>query len=100
MDGLVEVTPTEMAYLVAQAMAHLAALPPRSGQPIYSDGVCGRYRDYRCDAYLKALTKRLIKLGKVEVSTGEYSSGLVLVQFHDRIIKFMDKWGNEAQKEE
>ena len=50
-------------------------------------------------AYLKAMTKRLIKQGKLDESTGKYSSGLVLVPYHDRIKKFMDKWGSAAQSE-
>ena len=45
------------------------------------------------------MTKRLIKQGKLEESTGEYSYGLVLAPYHDRIKKFMDKWGSAAQSE-
>ena len=37
--------------------------------------------------------------GKLEESVEEYSSGLVLVPYHHRIKKFMDKWGAAAQTE-
>ena len=31
--------------------------------------------------------------------TGEYASGLVLVPYHDRIKKFMNRWGDQAATE-
>jgi hypothetical protein len=50
-------------------------------------------------AYLKAMTKALLRQGKLEVSSGEYASGLVLVPYPERIRKFMDKWGDRAPTE-
>jgi hypothetical protein len=45
------------------------------------------------------MTKALLRQGKLEVSSGEYASGLVLVPYPDRIRKFMDKWGDQAPAE-
>jgi len=113
-DGQVGGQPTEMAYLVAQVLAHLPAFfhPDPDNPPtvkgfvaeietIDSVPVKSRARKFAeiQKAYLRAMTKRLIRQGKLEESTGEYSSGLVLVPYHDRIKKFMDKWGDEAPKE-
>ena len=113
-DGVVGGEPTQMAYLVAQALAHVTAhFHPDPDNPPTVKGfiaeietvdnipVHARARKLADiqKAYLKAMTKRLIRQGKMEESTGEYSSGLVLMPYHDRIKIFMDKWGNEATTE-
>jgi len=113
-DGHVGGAPTEMAYLVAQVLAHLTAYfhPDPDNPPTVRGFVAEiettdeipihararKLADIQ-KAYLKAMTKRLIRQGKLEESTGEYSSSLVLVPYHDRIKKFMDKWGEAAQVE-
>ena len=51
-------------------------------------------------AYLRAMTKHLICQGKLEESVGEYSSGLVLVPYHDRIKKFMGGTDRDVEHEE
>ena len=50
-------------------------------------------------AYLRAMSRKLLTQGKWEISTGEYASGLVLVPYHDRIKKVMDRWGDQAATE-
>jgi hypothetical protein len=113
-DGIVGGKPTQMAFLIAQVLAHLTAYfhPDPDNPPTVkgfvaeietTDEIPVQARARKLadiqKAYLKAMTKRLIKQGKLEESTGEYSSGLVLVPYHDRIKIFMDKWGDAAQAE-
>ena len=113
-DGVVSGRPTQLAYLVAQAIANMTAYfhPDPDNPPTVKgfiaeietvDDIPIQARARKMadiqKAYLKAMTKRLIRQGKLEESTGEYSSGLVLVPYHDRIKKFMDKWGDAAQTE-
>ena len=101
-NGLVVGTPTEMAYPVTQAITHLTAYfhPDPDNPPTVKGFVADietidktpvHCRARKFADIEKALTRKLIKQGVLEVSTGEYSSGLVLVPFHDRIKKFMDK---------
>jgi hypothetical protein len=103
-----------MAYLIAQAIAHISSYyhPDPDNPPTVKGFVAEiettddipirararKFADIQ-KAYLRAMTKALIKQGKLEVSTGEYESGLVLVPYHDRIRAFMDKWGEAAQSE-
>jgi hypothetical protein len=113
-DMWVEGKPTEMAYLIAQAIAHISSYyhPDPDNPPTVkgfvaeietTDDIPVRARARKFadiqKAYLRAMTKALIRQGKLEVSTGEYASGLVLVPYHDRIRAFMDKWGEAAQSE-
>ena len=114
-DGVVGGEPTQQAYLVAQALTNITAyfhpdpdnLPTVKGSwqnsrlwttyiPIQARA--RKFTDIQ-KAYLRAMTKRLIRQGKLEESVGEYLSGLVLVPLLDRIKKFMDKWGAAAQTE-
>jgi hypothetical protein len=49
-------------------------------------------------AFLNAETKELIMQGKLEKSTGDYASSVVLVPYEDRIRQFMDRWGSRANE--
>ena len=115
MDNMfVEGKPTEMAYLIAQALARITSFfhpdpdnPPRVkgfvAEIETSDDVpirakARKFADVQ-KAYLRAMSRKLLTQGKWEVSTGEYASGLVLVPYHDRIKKFMDQWGDQAATE-
>ena len=106
--------PTEMAYMIAQSIANISAYfhPDPDNPPTVkgfiaeietTDEVPVRSRARKFaevqKAYLKAMSNGLLRQGKLESSTGEYASGLVLVPYHDRIKKFMEKWGDQAQKE-
>ena len=50
-------------------------------------------------AYLRVMIKRLIRQGELEESVGEYYPDWCWCPYHDRIKKFMDKWGAAAQTE-
>ena len=47
-------------------------------------------------AFLQAKTNIMVRQGKLEESQGQWSHGLVLVAYEDRIKKFMDEHGDEA----
>ena len=113
-DGVVGGKPTQLAYLVAQAIANITAyIHPDPDNPPTVKGylpeietiddipIQARARKFADiqKAYLRAMTKRLIRQRKLEESRGEYSSRLELLPYHDRIKKFMDKWGAAAQTE-
>jgi hypothetical protein len=113
-DMWIDGQPTEMAYLIAQAIVNISSYyrPDPDNPPTVkgflaeietTDDIPIRARARKFadiqKAYLKAMTKTLIRQGKLEVSTGEYASGLVLVPYHERIRAFMDKWEDQAQAE-
>ena len=50
-------------------------------------------------AFLQAKTNIMVRQGKLEDSHGQWSHGLVLVAYEDRIKKFMDEHGDQAMKE-
>jgi hypothetical protein len=50
-------------------------------------------------AFLTAKTSIMIRQKKLEVSTGDFASALVLVPYEDRIKAFLDKWGDLAEEE-
>ena len=110
-DMFSEGKPTEMAYMVAQAIAHLSAYYHRD--PDNPPTVKGLVAEIETvdevpvraharklaevqKAYVRAMTRGLIRQGKLEESHGEWASALVLVPYKDRIKSFMDRWGDEA----
>ena len=50
-------------------------------------------------AFLQAKTNIMVRQGKLEDSHGQWSHGLVLVAYEDRIKKFMDEHGDQAMEE-
>ena len=100
--------------MIAQALAHITSLfhpdpdnPPRVkgflAEIETTDDVpirvkARKFADVQ-KAYLRAMSRKLLTQGKWEISTGEYASGLVLVPYHERIKKFMDRWGDQATTE-
>lgn len=102
----------QLAYLVTQGLALITAYfhPDPHNPPTVKgfiteietvDNISVQARAIKLadiqKAYLKAMTKRMIKREKIEESTGKYSPGLVLVLYHDKIKKFMDKWGRKVE---
>ena len=112
-DFFVNGVATEMAYFVAQAICCITSyFHPDPDNPPTVKGfiaeiettdnipIVARARKFAevQKAFLNAKTKELIRQGKLEKSTGDYASSLVLVAYDERIRKFMERWGDRAHE--
>ena len=115
-DGVIGGKSNQLAHLVAQVLANITAyFRPDPDNPPMVKGFLAEiktwmtypsrrreevrgYRNHQ-PLHLMVMIKRLIRQGKLEESIGKYSSGLVLVLYHDSINSFTDKWGAAVQTE-
>ena len=104
----------ERDYFLAQALANIDVFcfpdpdnPPRikdykvSIETTDEVPVRARPRKYSLlqQAFLEAKTGMMLRQKKLQPSNSDWSHGLVLVPYHDRIQKFLDKWGDTAHLE-